>query len=121
MKFTQEELVKAYEQMGRERMEESNTAVKAAEWFQENLLKNGIAHAICRIKGNLTYYKNTPWPITFILELIYQTYGPYKEDYVEVFTKLDYVTLTDDIYEVNTPYGKHRLEFEYFDNHCTGY
>lgn len=119
--MTQEELIQAYEQMVQERTEESNTAEKAAKWFQEQLLANGISGARCYLKHNHYYYNVTPWPINYRINIIHQTYGPYKEDYVEVFAKLDYVTLTDEIYEVNTPYGKHRLEFEYFDNHCTGY
>ena len=127
-KFTQEELVEAYEQMVAERNEDFHDAREAAKWFQEQL-GFGTVHAFAPRYG----YGTSPVRETYYLKLIHETYGPYQNDYEVRLQALPCVTATkpkvfgvtdrqgETIYEVDMPHGKYEVVFEYFDNHCTGY
>lgn len=122
-KFTQKQLEQAYEQMAAERREESQNARQAAEWLKTNLGLNGTVY----VRGphhNWGFYSMgvTPWPEEYILSLVHETYGPYKEDWLKALGGMSWAKqLGPEVFEVTTPYGVYKTAFEYFDNHCTGY
>jgi hypothetical protein len=123
MKFTQQQLEEAYQQMQDERQAESATAYKAAEWLKQNL-GIGMSRCNCHVSNRSHYNWSaiSPFPSEYSLILVYETYGPHLNDYFDVLDNLPFITKNDgDVYEAATPFGKYKIEFEYFDNHCTGY
>ena len=116
-KFTQQELEEAFQQMQADRNAEYNNAVEAAKWLQAQI---GVGHChldMDRFQSMMT----TPYSARINLKLIHETYGPYMDQYTDFFDKATFATKVGNAYEVDTPFGKFGITFEYFDNHCTGY
>jgi hypothetical protein len=121
MSFTQQELEAAYQQMQQERLADATQADRAAEWLKQQL---GLSR--CSVHGSNMgcwgqFSSVSPYKQIYNLRLVHETYGPYQEDYVALLDKMPSVTKTGDVYEVDTPFGRYKIVFEYFDNHCTGY
>lgn len=126
-KFTQQQLEEAWQQMQAERHAEAQQAGMAAAWVQKE-----IGFGNCRASRPEHFRFGSaygPFPIGIVMTLIHETYGPYVPDYLKVLDVATWATNTGrvkglektPIYEVQTPYGNYNLEFEYFDNHFSGY
>lgn len=115
-KFTPEELQAAMQQITEERIEANSNAEKAAEWLKTQL---NMPNCKCYVKAYFgTAFEDCSEPNII---LVHETYGPYLEDYINVLNSALCVTKEAIFYYVDSPYGRFRITFEYFDNHCTGY
>ncbi|MGH7174943.1 MAG: hypothetical protein ACREGR_01120 [Minisyncoccia bacterium] len=129
--FTQKQLERAYKQMQRERRKEADNAEAAAKWVREQL-GLGVVR-VCDPDHNVGnfYSAVTPYPKQYVIACTHETYGPHLEDYTKKLDTLAWAKRNDEwvhgfavdtpFYDIDTPLGKFKLTFEYFDNHCTGY
>jgi hypothetical protein len=126
-RFTQRELEQAWEQMQIERNNEANQARLAAHWVAERLK----AEEPIRLKDASCNYTQprdrgmpfgAPYPVNYVLLVAHDYYGPSIKTYTDVFDKVSWAIDAKPIqgfpdnlpkYVVTTPYGQHRLTFEF--------
>ena len=114
-KFTPEELIDAQEQIAEEQMHTNFKIQEAASW-----LKKELKMTRCNCLARPSF--GPIWPgVLPVLVLVYETYGPDISEYKDILDKMPCVTKdANSNYQVDTPYGKFRIDFEYFNNHCLG-
>jgi restriction endonuclease len=122
-KFSQQELVAAFEQMREERLNDKNKAQLALDWVISNL---GV-HATGSIGQD--YYSShitnpTPYPITHVLLLNVFTYSNQDIEFTQKLEnaswaqKGDHIVgfhINDKFYKVTTPFGEYPLTFSISD------
>lgn len=108
MKFTQEELEKAWDQMREEREKEVNDAYQAAKWLKEKI---DIKVRGCDCTVERPDNVDGPYPIKYLLVIIIGS-DIQTDRYIEVLDNLTFVEKLEDWkYQVYSPFGMFDLTF----------
>lgn len=129
-KFTQGELERAYDQMEDERNLEAKNASEAAAWVGNELGMEWVQVRNPRFNTGGSS-KISPVPENYVITCIYTSYDLSLEDYVKKLDVVPWAKKNDEwvfgyrtgtpFYDVDTPYGKFKLTFEYHNSHVGGY
>jgi hypothetical protein len=113
-KFTQEELLAAYEQMKQERHEEYKSVEKAVEWLAEQGApfgaRNDVGFTLVSPSGV------SPFQREYKITLTTAEYGNHESDYDKALEKKSWAKKLKTGWQIKTPHGTYGITFRWFDH-----